>query len=66
MKKNKYCLIEKDKHIMKVSINRPERLNALHPMANLELAEVFDDFAADDEMWVAIITGEGRAFFRRQ
>ena len=62
MKKNKYCLIEKDKHIMKVSINRPERLNALHPMANLELAEVFDDFAADDEMWVAIITGEGRAF----
>jgi len=62
MKKPKYCLIEKNKHIMKVSINRPERLNALHPMANLELAEVFNDFAADDEMWVAIITGEGRAF----
>jgi len=47
---------------MKVSINRPERLNALHPMANLELTEVFNNFAADDEMWVAIITGEGRAF----
>ena len=62
MKKTKYCLIEKNKHILKVSINRPERLNALHPMANLELAEVFNDFAADDEMWVAIITGEGRAF----
>ena len=62
MKKTKYCLIEKNKHILKVSINRPERLNALLPMANLELAEVFNDFAADDEMWVAIITGEGRAF----
>ena len=51
-KQTEYCLVEKNNRIMKVSINRPARLNALHPMANLELAEVFDDFAADDEMWV--------------
>ena len=43
-------------------INRPDRLNALHPPGNAELGEVFDDFAADDDMWVAIITGEGRGF----
>lgn len=57
-----FCKVEKRDHILLVTMNRPERLNALHPPANLELAEVFDDYAVDDDMWVAIITGEGRAF----
>lgn len=57
-----YCLVDKQNHIMTVTLNRPDRLNALHPPANAELGEVFDDFAADDDMWVAIITGEGRGF----
>ena len=57
-----YCSVEKDNHIMTVTLERPDRLNALHPPANAELGEVFDDFAADDDMWVAIITGEGRGF----
>ncbi|MEM7080018.1 MAG: enoyl-CoA hydratase-related protein [Pseudomonadota bacterium] len=57
-----YCIVEKSDHIMTVTLNRPDRLNALHPPANAELGEVFDDFAADDDMWVAIITGAGRGF----
>jgi crotonobetainyl-CoA hydratase len=57
-----YSIVEKADHIMTVRINRPDRLNALHPPANAELGKVFDDFAADDDMWVAIITGEGRGF----
>ena len=57
-----YSIVEKADNIMTVRINRPDRLNALHPLANAELGEVFDDFAADDEMWVAIVTGEGRGF----
>jgi enoyl-CoA hydratase/carnithine racemase len=58
-----FCKVEKrDDHIMIVTINRPDRLNALHPPGNAELGQVFDDFAADDDMWVAIITGEGRGF----
>ena len=57
-----FCLVEKADHIMTVKLNRPDRLNALHPPANAELGHVFDDFAADDDMWVAIITGEGRGF----
>ena len=57
-----YSIVEKADHIMTVRINRPDRLNALHPLANAELGQVFDDFAADDDMWVAIITGEGRGF----
>ena len=57
-----FCKVEKKDRILTVTINRPDRLNALHPPANLELAEVFDDYAADDDLWVAIITGEGRGF----
>ena len=57
-----FCSIEKADHIMTVTLERPDRLNALHPPANAELGDVFDDFAADDDMWVAIITGRGRGF----
>lgn len=57
-----FCSIERDGHVFIVTIERPERLNALHPPANAELGEVFDDFAADGDAWVAIITGRGRGF----
>lgn len=57
-----FCKVDQKDHIFTVTINRPERLNALHPPGNAELGEVFDAFAADDDMWVAIITGEGRGF----
>lgn len=57
-----FCKVEKSNHVMTVTLNRPERLNAVHPPANAELGEVFDDYAADPDMWVAIITGEGRGF----
>lgn len=46
-----------------VEINRPEKMNALHPPANKEMGEVLDKFAADKNLWVAIVTGAGdRAF----
>ena len=45
------------------TINRPDRLNALHPPANAELYDAFTEFCDDPEAWIAIITGEGdRAF----
>lgn len=58
----KFCSVDKKDHIMTVTIERPERLNALHPQANVELGKVFDDFAGDDDMWVAVITGSGKGF----
>lgn len=63
MSNYEFCSVEKDSHITIVTINRPDRMNALHPPANFELAEVFDEFAADPQQWVAILTGAGdRAF----
>ena len=46
-----------------VTIRRPERMNALHPPANFELADIFEQFAADPEARVAILTGEGERAF---
>jgi crotonobetainyl-CoA hydratase len=58
-----HCSVERDGRTLIVTINRPDRMNALHPPANAELEAVFDAFAADPELWVAIITGAGpRAF----
>lgn len=57
-----FCRVEREGPLTIVTIARPERLNALHMPAHNELAEVFDDFAADPAQWVAIVTGDGRAF----
>ena len=58
-----YSTTERDGHLLVVTINRPEVYNACHPMANEELASEFDRFAADPELWVAIITGAGDKAF---
>jgi enoyl-CoA hydratase/carnithine racemase len=60
---SEYCLAERDGNLLIVTINRPEVMNALHPPANAALSEVWDDFQADPDLWVAIVTGAGdRAF----
>jgi crotonobetainyl-CoA hydratase len=58
-----FITYEKADRIATVTINRPERLNALHPPTRLELRSAFEDFRDDPEVWVAILTGAGdRAF----
>ena len=57
-----FCTTETDGKLLIVTLNRPEKLNALHVLANRELGGVFDDFAANPDQWVAIITGAGRGF----
>ena len=58
-----YVTVEKDGPITTVTLNRPEVMNALHRDAHFELDEVFNDFAADDSQWVAIVTGAGERAF---
>ena len=59
----RYCKVEREGHLTIVTINRPEAMNALNPQANGELAEIFDDFAADPDQWVAILTAAGEKAF---
>ena len=58
-----YSKVEKDGKLWIITLNRPERMNALHSPAHFELEEIFNNFSNDSEAWVAIITGSGdRAF----
>jgi enoyl-CoA hydratase/carnithine racemase len=58
-----YARYEKKGRLAYVTIDRPEAMNALHPPATNELDAIWDDFAADPEVWIAILTGAGdRAF----
>lgn len=55
--------VEKREHVTIITINRPQVMNALHPPANREMDEAFNEFSEDPNAWVAILTGAGdRAF----
>jgi enoyl-CoA hydratase/carnithine racemase len=59
----RYCRVERDGHVVTITLNRPEVLNAMHPEGHAELARAFDNYATDPELRVAIVTGTGdRAF----
>lgn len=58
-----YVSVERRGHLLEVTINRPDVRNCLHPMANDELAQVFDVFEADPDLWVAILSGAGGEAF---
>ena len=55
--------LTKEGPITIITINRPHVRNALNAVSHVELAHAFDDFAADDRQWVAIITGAGEQAF---
>ena len=46
-----------------ITINRPERLNALAPESALELGAAWEEFKKDDSALVAVITGAGDKAF---
>ena len=49
-------------HYAVFTMDRPDRLNAQGAAMREELREALDEFAADPEMRVGILTGAGRAF----
>jgi acetyl-CoA C-acetyltransferase len=59
----KHVRLSIDGHLLEITIDRPAVRNALTPEANEELADVFDAFEGDDDLWVAIITGAGTEAF---
>ena len=59
----RFCRVERDGHLLVVTIDRPEVRNALHRAASDELDRVWMRYETDDELRVAILTGAGdRAF----
>jgi enoyl-CoA hydratase/carnithine racemase len=54
---------EKKGHILIVTMNRPEVYNAVHAEMHQEMSDCWDAFAADQDLWVAVLTGAGDKAF---
>src|ERR1700731_317126 len=63
MTEYRFCTVEDEGRIRIVTINRPEVMNALHSEAHWECDRVWNEFPADPELWVGIITGAGERAF---
>lgn len=55
-------LVERSGHVATVTLNRPERLNALSDTLLREFGAAVDDLGADPDTRVVVIRGAGRAF----
>lgn len=58
----KHILTDKQKSIGIITLNRPDRLNAISLAMKKELLDALSDMEADDDIRVVILTGAGRAF----
>ena len=54
---------ERDNGVLTITLNRPDSLNALTLPMHLELDSLFSAFAADNELFLAVITGAGEKAF---
>ncbi len=56
-------LYEKKDRVVTITLNRPERLNALSLELTQRLTDAWVQFRDDDDAWVAIVTGAGDKAF---
>ncbi|WP_079169026.1 MULTISPECIES: enoyl-CoA hydratase-related protein [unclassified Streptomyces] len=56
-------IYEKSDHVARINLNRPSVLNAMHHAMHEQLADVWDDFEQDGDMWVAVLSGAGAQSF---
>ena len=55
-------LIEREGRVARVSFNRPEKLNSFNGTLRREFVRAAQEVNADNDIWVVILTGAGRAF----
>ncbi len=55
-------IYEKKGQVAYVTLNRPDKLNAMNDVMHRELGEAWADFRDDDDLRVAILSGNGRCF----
>lgn len=58
-----FVTTERQGNVLIVTMNRPEVYNAVHAPMHRELDQVWNEFAADSDLWVAILTGAGEKAF---
>ncbi len=57
-----HILIEKSDGVAILTLNRPEKLNAVNGVLHSELTTIFLDVMSDPDVRAAVITGAGRGF----
>ena len=57
-----FLTTEANGHVLEVTINRPDVMNALHPPSHAEFDEVWNEFSQNEDLWVGIVTGAGEHF----
>jgi enoyl-CoA hydratase len=55
-------IFEKTESVARITLNRPEKMNALTGVAFHEIIHALDDAEQDDSTRVVVITGKGKAF----
>lgn len=58
----KHIIVETNDGVRTLTLNRPERLNAINDTLSNELIQAFSEASLDDEVRVVVITGSGRGF----
>jgi crotonobetainyl-CoA hydratase len=60
---NEFIVTAADDGVFTITLNRPEKLNAITPAMHMALGDAFDRFAADDDLQVCVVTGAGERAF---
>jgi crotonobetainyl-CoA hydratase len=60
---HQFITVDRDGPVTTITLNRPEVMNALHSPMHFEMDAALNDFAADPDQWVGIITGAGERAF---
>jgi enoyl-CoA hydratase/carnithine racemase len=55
-------LYDLDGHVATITYNRPGALNAINGEMRRDLNDAFSRFRDDEDAWIAIVTGAGKAF----
>jgi dehydration protein DpgD len=58
-----HVIYEKRGRVAYITLNRPHVLNAMDTVMHEELCRVWDDFEADDQLWIGVLTGAGDKAF---
>ena len=58
----RHLLVRQDAGICHLTLNRPERLNAINVRIGVELLHALEECDRDENVRVVILTGAGRAF----
>lgn len=54
--------LDAERHVATITYNRPDALNAINGEMRTDLNAAFSRFRDEEDAWIAIVTGAGRAF----